>query len=317
MYIFFSIISVSTSSCPVVKQENGFYVPKIPTGENREILIPSIKPTKPIDLNDISLTARPIPLLEALTCVEFLKSPIVTDLLNPQKLNLSDNSRSVITNTNGGGILQFGALKIVKSFQAFHALQVISKITPGGSETRKPLLAFWLPQGGYVDIPTIPKDDEPKFVFTVALNGGSLAADVHNSTTLRIHHVAGGKENNEHENKGDEEHGYLSAYGMAGRLLHADYGFHVNVDSCKYVENGRAFAFIRFDSGIQHWVITFQSILHNPVINEISFAQRNNWKVKTKFSSTTKIVMVDSKILGTNTDHNGKTAENRCFYGSI
>lgn len=154
-------------------------------------------------------------------------------------------------------------------------------------------------------------------MFTPGFNGGSLVADTLNITTLRIHHVAGGKENNEHENDGDEEHGFSTAFGMAGRLLHSDYGFHVNVDTCKYVENGKAFAFMKFDDGLQHWVITFQGILHNPVISEISFAQRNNWKVKTKFSASTKIVMVDSKILGAGPGHKGKIVENRCYFGKL
>lgn len=311
--------------CPVVKQENGFNIPKLMTGEKRELRIPTVKPTQPTDLKEIALTARPIPLLDALTCEEFLNSPIVTDLLSPQRVNLSDYSRAVISNTNGGGILQFGALKVVKSFKAYHALQVIGTFTPEGDEARKPVSAYWCPLGGFVDVPVIPEEDDPKFVFTPGFNGGSLVADVHNSSTLRIHHVAGGKENNEKENNrdknrdgdGDEEHGFSAAFGMAGRLLHSDYGFHVNADTCKYVEHGKAFAFLKFDSGIQHWVITFQGILHNPIINEISFAQRNNWKVKTKFSSSTKIVMVDSKILGTHRDYEGKTVENRCFYGKV
>lgn len=309
--------SMAICECPVVKQENGFYLPKLMTGEKRELRIPSEKPTPPTDLHDITLTARPIPLLDAFTCEEFLKSPILTDLLTSQKVNLSDVSKTIITNTNGGGILQFGALKVVKNYQSYHALQVIGTMTPGGSEDRKPVFAYWLPPGGYVDIPRVPNEDDPKFVFTPTFNGGSLVADVHNASTLRIHNVAGGKENNEHENDGDEEHGFSSAFGMAGRLLHSDYGFHVNVDTCKYVEHGNAFAFVKFDSGIQHWVITFQGILHNPVIDEISFAQRNNWKVKTKFSSSTKIVLVDSKILGTYTDYKGKTVENQCFFGKV
>lgn len=309
---------MSMSDCPVEKQDNGFYVPKLMTGEKRESRIPTTKPTPPTDLNDISLTARPIPLSDALSCEEFLKSPIITDLLSSKRVNLSDDSQSVITNTNGGGILQFGALKMVKSFQAYHALQVIGSMTPGGAEARKPVFAYWLPLGGYVDVPVIPEKDDPKYVFTPGFSGGSLVADVHNISTLRIHHVAGGKENNENEkDDGDEEHGFSAAYGNAGRLLHSDYGFHVNPDTCKYVENGKACAFIKFDSGIQHWVITFQGILHIPTISEISFAQRNNWKVKTKFSASTKIVMVDSKILGTHTGHKGKIVENRCYFGNV
>lgn len=137
MYILIS--RTSFCECPVVQQENGFFVPKLMTGEKRELRIPSAKPTPPTDLNDISLTARPVPLQDALACDQFLTTPIVTDLLSSQRVNLSDDSRSVITNTNGGGILQFGALRIVKSFQAYHALQVIGAMTPGGSEARKPV----------------------------------------------------------------------------------------------------------------------------------------------------------------------------------
>lgn len=139
--------------CPVVKQENGFIVPKLMTGEKRELGIPIVKPIQPTDLKEIALTARPIPLLDALTCEEFLNSPIITDLLSPQRVNLSDESRSVISNTNGGGILKFGALKVVKSFKAYHALQVIGTMTPDGDEARKPVYAYWLPLGGYVDVP--------------------------------------------------------------------------------------------------------------------------------------------------------------------
>lgn len=66
--------------------------------------------------------------------------------------------------------------------------------------------------------------------------------------------MADGKENNEKEKNGDkdEEHGFSAAFGMAARLLR----------------------------GIQHWVhwvITFQGILHNSIINKISFAHSKSF----------------------------------------
>lgn len=68
-------------------------------------------------------------------------------------------------------------------------------------------LAYWAPQGGYVDIPAHPQKGQPKLVLTPGFSGCTFVADKLNENTLRVRHVQGGKEDLEYNNLPDEAHG--------------------------------------------------------------------------------------------------------------
>lgn len=106
----------------------------------------------------------------------------------------------------------------------------------------RPLMAHWVPQGGFCDIPVNP--GAMGYVFTPDFSGCSIFVDHIDDATYRVYHVQGGSDylNKEYLSRFDG-HGM----GLATAMTFDDYG----EDAYP-----RGFAFMKYEEG--RWWIYFQ-----------------------------------------------------------
>ncbi|MFC4159677.1 hypothetical protein [Chitinimonas lacunae] len=114
----------------------------------------------------------------------------------------------------------------------------------------RPLPAYWVPQGGYCDIPINPGVNDGQFVFTPDFSGCSILVDQLNANEYRVYHVQGGDNYFQDEYAAQQDHGM----GLAGAMTFADYGLN---------DQPRAAAFLKHDGG--RWYIYHQSQSGAPV----------------------------------------------------
>ncbi len=239
---------------------NGLHTPRLRTG-NELVFSDAIRaPLIGDSGRQFSAEIQSVPVRTATGDQEWRTTPFVTDLINPQKVKMTNDSVQILCKLDGGGILPFSILRIADDNRLYHALLIadVHAIQPPGSWTCE--LAYWAPQGGYVDIPLRPNNDDPKFVFTPDFSGCALAVDLLDGNTLRVRHVQRGKENAEY-NSTSIEHGK----GMVGAMEYPDYGYHRG--SCgNWCENITGAAFMAFDPVVGAWILHYQGILHSPAI---------------------------------------------------
>lgn len=125
----------------------------------------------------------------------------------------------------------------------------------GEKETNK---AYWLPQGGYVDIDREPFiDDDPHYVFTPDFSGCSLTVNVIDVDKLRVRHVEGNKEDAQFNQLPVKERGSETTHVME----YKDYGYYKN-DRGNLVENVTGFAYMKYDIINLRWVLSYQKQLN-------------------------------------------------------
>lgn len=124
-----------------------------------------------------------------------------------------------------------------------------------GSRSDEILPGYWVPQGGYCDIPKTP--EEKCFVFTPDFSGCSLLVDQIGNDAYRVYHVQGGSARlqPEYYRRHDSTPQRL---GLAAAMTFGDYG-HVCGDRFGMGQvrtERRGFAFLKYEQG--RWWIYFQ-----------------------------------------------------------
>ena len=217
------------------------YKPNLRTGEDRNRrgaspLIPSL-------VESAVVKGSPIKLEDALTEHALSTTPLLTDLINPAKVPMDDTTKNILANKNlSGGILAFNAIHFSMNENSnINALRIVDKKTSTHQVGSGVSLAYWAPQGGYVDIPAHPKNGEPKLVLTPGFSGCTFVADKLNENTIRVRHVQGGKEDLEYNNLAVDEHGQ----GMIDAMEYGDYGYHHDAKG-RLMENITGTAFMLY-----------------------------------------------------------------------
>ncbi len=266
---------------------------KLRTGEDRDRA--GATPVAPSKANNIAVTGVPVKLEEALTEHAFSTTPLLTDLINPAKVDMDDDTRSRLTDSRRvGGQLAFNAVRFsVADGEDIHALRIVDTKTSSYQMGSGATLAYWAPQGGYVDIPAHPKQGEPVFVLTPGFSGCSLVADKLNDNTIRVRHVQGGKEDVEYNNLPETEHGQ----GMINKMEYRDYGYHHD-EQGGLKENITGSAFMTYHGG--KWDIKYQSLANAPGIVSLKetsvgfFAKQPQLTSKIHYSPGKKVVQTGS-----------------------
>ncbi|MBV4550452.1 RHS repeat-associated core domain-containing protein [Pseudomonas sp. SWRI102] len=232
------------------KLSNGLWNPVIAVGAERDIPGAERADTGAFQRN-VPAVATTTNIHNALTETELNKVEITTQLLNTAR-----NVSSELNNRQGGAKLLFTMEKFSYSGAGsgtFNALKVLEG--PWDiPEKNNAILAFWAPQGGYVDIPVDPGRSHPDYVFTPGFSGCSLTVDQLNDNVLRVRHVQGGKENAEYNDLADSEHGF----GLGAVMGYKDYGYALGAKG-QQEEVTTAFAFMKFDQEAQAWKIIYQT----------------------------------------------------------
>lgn len=212
----------------------------------------------------------------------FINTPLLTDLISPQKTKLSEQTINVLKNLKGGGQIPFSVIKFSIDDKNYHALQIADNPIYNHNSAE---MVYWAPQGGYVDIPKIPSPSEPKFVLTPGFSGCSLVADQLNNEKIRVYHVEGGKENQQYNNLDRTNTLHLN------NMRFIDYGIYHDE---MFKTNTFSTAFLRFEEEIENWVIYYQSLSNLPVLVSLD---ENKSCIKLYNNPFTKIVSGDIKIL--------------------
>lgn len=110
--------------------------------------------------------------------------------------------------------------------------------------------AYWLPQGGHIDIPSNPSSSQPKYVFTPDFSGCSWTVTPLSNGNLRLRHVEGGREASQFNNLSQGDKGGSTTYAMQ----YKDYGY--LVETSRLVGNIPAFAYMHYTGG--RWTLIFQ-----------------------------------------------------------
>lgn len=127
--------------------------------------------------------------------------------------------------------------------------------------------AYFLAQGGFIDIPIHPAPNQPSFVLTPPFSGCSLVVDILERTTnnqpekfYRVYHVEGRKENQQYNDLGD--HGY----GMVEIMQYKHYGYHFDTDRHRFLENVLGLAFMKYSQQHNTWLLYRQNqyVPNNP-----------------------------------------------------
>lgn len=259
------------------RQKNEFFVPRLSTGAARS-LQPSEHPSPPSDGHTFQkLPGIYVSLSSALGHRTFTSFLFITDLINPQKDKTISHDTAQALGRMNGGRFRFKALQVKSHGHTYNALKLVDQ-----QGDRMAEVAYWLPQGGHIDVPAHPSTSDPKIILTPGFSGCSLAADLLNDGhTLRIRHVQGGHEDQEYNNVHD--HGF----GLVGAMEYKNYAYHVDNTKHKFIEHVTASAFIQF-TGIE-WVIKYQRIQNIPSIKSASFTNKGA-TVETIFSEKTQIV---------------------------
>ncbi|MDE1482746.1 RHS repeat-associated core domain-containing protein [Xenorhabdus bovienii] len=233
----------------------GIYEPKLRVGLERDDpnirdydrVYPDTAKTKIIDA-----TATTIAPSQMLSEHAFASVPILTDLFNPQRAGFSQKTSDIVLNKQGGGDLIFTGVNIKDKGKEFNALKIVD--TYGGEmpDSKTAISAYWLPQGGYTDIPIHPSGIQ-KCLFTPAFSGCTLAVDKLNENTLRAYHVEGSKEDAQYNNLAVAAHGE----GLVMAMEFPDYGFHTDKTGQR-LRNTQGFAFMSYNQSQKKWEIHYQ-----------------------------------------------------------
>ncbi|WLH13745.1 RHS repeat protein [Pseudomonas hefeiensis] len=272
------------------KLSNGLWSPVIAVGAER-----NIPGAQPVDIGtlqrNLPAAAKTTSIHNALTETELNRVEVTTQLLNT-----AHNISSELNNRQGGAKLLFTMEKLTYSGASSGALNALRVVENPRNipEKNNAILAFWAPQGGYVDIPVDPGRSHPDYVFTPGFSGCSLTVDQLNDNVLRVRHVQGGKESAEYNDLPGREHGL----GLGAMMEYMDYGYALNTRG-QTEEVITAFAFMKFDRGAGAWKIFHQSTQGAASIEsyspgrKISLFNRSNASV-TVFSKT-RVRKVQSK----------------------
>lgn len=241
---------------------SNLYQPKLRTGQDREQTGASL--VMPTRIDDIIATGWPIKLEDAITEHALSTTPFLTDLINPTKVDMDNETKAILDNKSmTGGILAFNAIKFaISSNNDINALKIVDKKTSVHQVGSGVTLAYWVPQGGAVDIPVHPKKGEPGLVLTPSFSGCTFVADKLSEKIIRVRHVQGGKEDVEYNNLADEEHGQ----GMINAMEYSDYGYHYD-ETGALKENITSSAFMIYEKN--QWSIKFQSLANAPGISSL------------------------------------------------
>ncbi|MCC8465664.1 hypothetical protein [Photorhabdus bodei] len=242
---------------------------KLRTGNERNIK--GAQPFIPSPAKQKQYSANSIAMSDILSESALTSQPIITDLINPQKIKMSEGVKDILNNKEGGGDLVFKALQIKPSDETlpFNALKIVDTYQEEMPDKEMSISAYWAPQGGYVDIPVQPNlSRHPQYVFTPNFSGCSFVVDKMNKDTLRVRHVQGGQEDVEYNNQ-NIDHGM----GMITAMEFRDYGYHEADD--KVMENTYGFAFLKFNPEEKQWQLHYQKITAAP--NIINIKTKSSW----------------------------------------
>ncbi|MGL4191075.1 MAG: hypothetical protein ACRCRU_00545 [Vibrio sp.] len=201
---------------------------------------------------------------EILSGEQFLRNPIVMSLISSNFLKYSSKIKAELSSKVG--TIQIFTAKTISDFNStFSALQIVDTYAGNIPDKEKSIMAYWSPQGGYVDIPLKPDlSMHPIYVFTPAFSGCTLVVDKIKPDKLRVRHVEGGKEQEQYNEK-NIEHGE----GIYSLMEFNDYGIHKEIESEKIVQNTHGFAFLKFDEQLDCWNIHLQKQIATPVVTSI------------------------------------------------
>ncbi|WP_317420294.1 MULTISPECIES: RHS repeat domain-containing protein [unclassified Morganella (in: enterobacteria)] len=233
------------------------YQPGISTGSDREIRGAKLIPPAANTVTEL-FKGEPIRLHDVLADSTLQQTPLLTDLINPAKVKMDSSTRSSLSAVKGG-IMEFNAVHISAGNNGINALRIIDTETSAFQRGEGTTLAYWVPQGGYADIPAHPENGQPQLVFTPGFSGCSFVADKLDDTTIRVRHVQGGKEDAEYNKLHASEHGH----GMIGAMEYRDYGYHENY-SGTVLENIQGSAFMKYEG--DSWQIKYQRLKNAPGI---------------------------------------------------
>ncbi|WP_118985793.1 hypothetical protein [Photorhabdus sp. CRCIA-P01] len=237
----------------------------------------------------------PIAMSDILSESAVTSQPIITDLINPQKIKMSEGVKDILNNKEGGGDLVFKALQIKPSDETlpFNALKIVDTWQNEIPDKDMSILAYWAPQGGYVDIPAQPNlSRHPQYVFTPGFSGCSFVVDKMHKDILRVRHVQGGQEDAEYNNQ-NIDHGM----GMIAAMEFRDYGYH-EADG-KVMENTYGFAFLKFNPGEKQWQLHYQKIAAAPNIINIK-PKSNRWSFSKPSIEADTFISKEMKVSGYN-----------------
>lgn len=239
------------------KLGNGLWAPVIAVGAERDV--PGATPAnagKRIDM--VPFVGQLTSISKALTAPEYGRSHVNTDLLNPMKKSYSEGVISALTNTNGGASFIFSMLRMTYSGASkgeFNALQIVDVAAGEVPDQANAVAGYWVPQGGYVDIPITPVGINPEYVFTPGFSGCSLTVDQLSDTVLRVRHVEGGKEQVQYNTLPATEHGL----GLCAAMEYLDYGFDTGINNNVETQL-TGFAFMKLERNKKVWNIHYQSV---------------------------------------------------------
>ncbi|EKN3362347.1 hypothetical protein NE897_11560 [Yersinia ruckeri] len=280
---------------PIIK--DSLNKPKLSTGINRNR--PNSQLT-PLIFNFVTadLKAIPVRLQDVLNHTELSLTPLLTDLINPAKVVMDTATKKVLNNSSQeGDILAFNAIRVsISDNKAIHALRIVDTQTSDYQKNSGAILAYWAPQGGYVDIPSHPQKGQPELVFTPGFSGCSLVADKLSDDLIRVRHVQGGKEDAEYNNLNESEHGQ----GMIGAMEYRHYGYHEN-EQGTLIENITGSAFMIYEG--HSWKIKYQILINVPGILSLQESsvgwldKQQQIKVKTRYTQGQMVIKVDSVSL--------------------
>ncbi|MCX8565599.1 MAG: hypothetical protein ON057_000326 [Glomeribacter sp. 1016415] len=282
------------SDAPVIdkpfRKENALTLRSIATGEDREIK-GAIEMGK-IKLKSLPVSLKSIPLSDALKPDVFSKKTISAEQIIKKLFpnEYSEETKGLLLNKEGGGIMRFLVREVspTKQNSFFNSLSFYSKsenttaspfnlleiAEPGSLRAEdkskredyvlsKP--AYWLPQGGYVDIKIRPdksKINEPLYLFTPDFSGCALVVDKKDDDYYRVRHVEGDKEDTQYNKLPEPDRSMEKVAAME----YKDYGYYKekNLD----IANGQGFAYMSFDDK-DGWKIHAQSQKHPPGVYKL------------------------------------------------
>ena len=272
------------------KRPNGLHQPVIAIGAER-----NISGAKRADvgtyMRNLPAVAKPTSIHSALSETELKEVEVSTFLLSDVRALPPE-----FINLQGGGKLLFTTEKFSYGGAAsgvFNALRILRSPTdiPQGNNA---VLAYWAPQGGFVDIPINPGRRDADHVFTPGFSGCSLTVDQLNDNVLRVRHVQGGKEDVEYNDLAVIDHGL----GLSAAMEYKDYGYILNSEG-QQEEVTTAFAFMRFNREDGVWSIFQQSTQGTAAINQYSPDKKpslfNRSNASVSVYSKTRVRKVQSK----------------------
>lgn len=111
-------------------------------------------------------------------------------------------------------------------------------------------LAYWLPQGGAIEVPQHPKSHEPKYVFSADFSGCSWTVTPMNNGKMILRHITGGQEGPQFNRLSPAQKGGDTTYAMQ----YVDYAYDTNL--VPVLHNRRAFAYMHYTG--RSWQFHFQ-----------------------------------------------------------